>query len=99
MIGLSRVTSWRWLLPPARGLTPPAVVVVAALRSRMAAYRLAVSLALAFAHALLPEGRRLVLLIKLNPGPLRITKCLTHVRIITALKYSSDPGDDWPLES
>jgi hypothetical protein len=60
MIGLSRVTSWRWLLPPARGLTPASVIVVAALRSRMAACRSAVSLASTFAHALLPEGRRRV---------------------------------------
>jgi hypothetical protein len=58
MIGLSRVTLWRWLLPPARGLTPVSVVVVATLRSRMAAYRSTVSLASAFGHALLPEGRR-----------------------------------------
>jgi hypothetical protein len=51
------------------------------------------SLASALAHALLPEGRRQVLLIKLNPGPLRIMKCLTHVRIITALEYGRNPGD------
>jgi hypothetical protein len=52
-----------------------------------------VSLASALAHALLPEGRRWVLLIKLNPGPLRITKCLTHVRIDAALEYGHNPGD------
>jgi hypothetical protein len=35
MIGLSRVASRRWLLPPASGLTPVSVVIViAALRSR-----------------------------------------------------------------
>jgi hypothetical protein len=51
MIGLSRVTSWRWLLPPARSLTPTSVVVVAAWRSRMTACRLAVALASAFADA------------------------------------------------
>jgi hypothetical protein len=85
MIGLSWVTPWRWLLPPARGLTPAGVVVVAvAQKSRTAACRLAVSLASAFAHALLPDGRRRILLIKLNPSPLRVTKCLAHVWIVTA---------------
>jgi hypothetical protein len=93
MTGLSRVTSWRWLLPPARSLTPASIVVVAALRSRTAACRSAVSLALALAHALLPEGRRGVLLIKLNPGPLCVTKYLMHIWIITALEYGRNPGD------
>jgi hypothetical protein len=93
VIGLSRVTFRRWLLPPAGGLTPTSVVVVAALRSRMAACRSAVSLASALAHMLLPEGRRRVLLIKLNPGPLRVMKCLTHVRIVTTLEYGRNLGD------
>jgi hypothetical protein len=51
-----------------------------------------VSLVSAFAHALLPEGSW-VLLIKLNPSPLCITKCLTHVWIVTALEYSRNLGD------
>jgi hypothetical protein len=51
------------------------------------------SLALAFAHALLPKSRRWVLLIKLDLGPLRIAKCLTHVRIVTALEYGRNLGD------
>jgi hypothetical protein len=56
MIGLLRVTHWRWLLPPARGLTPTSVVVVvAALRSGTAACRSTVSLASAFTHALFPD--------------------------------------------
>jgi hypothetical protein len=94
MIGLSRVASWRWLLPPASGLTPAsAVVVVAALRSGMAAYRLTVSLAAAFAHALFPDGGRRVLLIELNPSPLRVAKCLTQIWIVTALEYSSYPSN------
>jgi hypothetical protein len=58
MIDLSRVTLWRWLLPPTKGLTPISIVIVAALRSRMAACYWTVSLVLAFAHTLLPEGRR-----------------------------------------
>jgi hypothetical protein len=59
LIGLSRVTPWRWLLPPARGLTPAGVVVVvAAVRSGTDAYCSTMSLASAFAHVLLPEGRR-----------------------------------------
>jgi hypothetical protein len=94
MIGLSRVTPWRWLLPPTRGLTPAGVVVVVAtLRSRMAACRSTVSLASAFAHALLSDGGRRVLLIKLNPSPLCVTKCLTHVWIVTTLEYSHYPGN------
>jgi hypothetical protein len=93
MIGLSRVASWRWLLPPARSLTPASIVVVATLRSRTTACRSAVSLASAFAHTLLPKGRHRVLLIKLNPGPLRVTKCLTHVRIVTTLECGCNPGD------
>jgi hypothetical protein len=88
MIGLSRVTPWRRLLPPASG-----VVIVAALRSGTAACRSTVSLASTFAHALLPEGRRQVLLIKLNLSPLCVTKCLTHVWIVTALEYSHYPSD------
>jgi hypothetical protein len=93
MIGLSQVASWRWLLPPARGLTPASVVVVAALRSRTATCRSTVSLASALAHALLPDGGCWILLIKLNPSPLRVMKCLMQVWIITTLKYSSYPGD------
>jgi hypothetical protein len=33
------------------------------------------------------------LLIQLDPGPLRVKKCLTHVRIIAALEYGLHPGD------
>jgi hypothetical protein len=94
MIGLSWVTSWRWLLPSARGLAPTSVVVVVAgLRSRMAAGRSAVSLAPALVHALLPDGRRRVVLIQLDPGPLRVKKCLMHIRIVTALEYGRNPSD------
>jgi hypothetical protein len=94
MIGLSWVTPWRWLLPPARRLAPTSVVVVVAgLRSRTTASRSAVSLAPALAHALFPYGRRRVLLIQLDPGPLRVKKCLTHIRIITVLEYGRNPGD------
>jgi hypothetical protein len=94
MIGLSWVTPWRWLLPPARGLAlASVVVVVAGLRSRMTAGHSAVSLALALTHALFPDSRHWVLLIQLDPGPLRIKKCLTHIRIVTALEYGRNPGD------
>jgi hypothetical protein len=94
MIGLSRVTPWRWLLPPTRGLTPTSVVVVVvALRSRTATCCLTMGLASAFAHVLLPEGRRRVLLIKLNPCPLSVTNCLTHVWIVTTLEYGRNPSD------
>jgi hypothetical protein len=55
----------------------------------MATYRSTVSLASAFAHALLPDGRCWVLLIKLNLSPLCVTKCLTHIWIVTTLEYSS----------
>jgi hypothetical protein len=93
MIGLSRVTPWRWLLPPARGLAPASVlVVVARLRSRTATDS-AVSLASDLTHALLPDGRRRVVLIQLDLGALRVKKCLTHIRIVTALEYGRNPGD------
>jgi hypothetical protein len=76
MIGLSRVASRRWLLPLASSLTPASVVVVtAALRLRTAACRLTVSLAAAFAHEFFSDGRCRVLLIELNPCPLRVAKC------------------------
>jgi hypothetical protein len=77
MIRLSWVASWRWLLPPASGLTLASVVVVITpLRSRMAAYRSTVRLAAAFAHEFFSDGRRWVLLIELNLCPLRVAKCL-----------------------
>jgi hypothetical protein len=57
MIRLSRVASWRWLLPPASGLTSTSVVIViASLRSRTAACRSTVSLAAAFAHVFCSDG-------------------------------------------
>jgi hypothetical protein len=94
MIGLLRVTPLRLLLPPARGLAPASVVVVVAgLRSRTTASRSAVSLAPALAHVLLPDCRHRVLLIQLDLGPLHVKKCLTHIRIITALEYGRNPGD------
>jgi hypothetical protein len=68
MIGLSRMTPLRWLLPPARDLTP-ASVVVAGLVSRTTASRSAVSLAPTLTHALLPDGGRRVVLIQLDLGP------------------------------
>jgi hypothetical protein len=80
MIGLSRVASWRWLLPPASGLTPTSVVVVITpLRSRTATCRLTVRLAAAVAHVFSSDGRRRVLLIELNPCSLRVAKCLAQV--------------------
>jgi hypothetical protein len=94
VIGLPQVAPWRWLLPPARSLTlAGVVVVVVGLRSRTTASHLAVSLAPALAHVLLLDGRCQVLLIQRDPGPLRVKKCLTHIRIITALEYGRDPGD------
>jgi hypothetical protein len=92
MIGLLRVTSWLWLLPPARGLAP-ASVVVAELVSRTAASCSAVSLAPTLTHTLLPDGGRWVVLIQLDPGPLRVKECLTHIRIMTALEDGRHPGD------
>jgi hypothetical protein len=94
MIGLSRVASWKWLLPPASVLTPASVVVVVAvIRSRTAARRSTVILDVAFAHLFFSDGGRRVLLIELNPCPLRIAKCLTQVGIVTALEYSGYPSD------
>jgi hypothetical protein len=60
---------------------------------RMAACHSTVSLAAAFAHMFFSDGGRRVLLIELNPCPSRLVKSLTQVWIITALEYSSYPGD------
>jgi hypothetical protein len=77
MIGLSRVASWRWLLPLTGGLTPASVVVViASLRSRTVACRSTVRLAAAFAHVFFSDGGCRVLLIELDPCSLCIAKCL-----------------------
>jgi hypothetical protein len=92
MIGLSRMTPLRWLLPPARGLAP-ASIVVAELMSRTAASRSAVSLILTLSHVLLPDGGHRVVLIQLNPSPLRVKECLTHFRIMAALEDGRHPGD------
>jgi hypothetical protein len=92
MIGLPRMTPLRWLLPPARSLAP-ASVVVAELVSRTAASRSAVSLTSTLTHALLPDGGRRVVLIQLDPSPLRVKKCLTHFRIVAVLEDGRYPGD------
>jgi hypothetical protein len=92
MIGLSRMTPLRWLLPPTRGLAPTSIVV-AELVSRTAASRSAVSLTPTLAHALLPDGGRRVVLIQLDPSPLHIKERLTHFRIMTALEDGRHPGD------
>jgi hypothetical protein len=92
MIGLSRMTPLRWLLPPARGLAP-ASVVVTELVSRTAASRSAVSLAPTLTHTLLSDGGRRFVLIQLDPSPLRVQECLTHFRIMTALEDGRHPGD------
>jgi hypothetical protein len=52
-----------------------------------------VSLAAAFTHEFFSDGRRQVLLIELNPCPLRVAKCLMQVWIVTALEYGCYPGD------
>jgi hypothetical protein len=71
MVDLSRVTPWRWLLPPATGLAPASVVIVEAeLWLRTSASRSAVTLAAALTYALIPDGGRRVMLIQLDPGPL-----------------------------
>jgi hypothetical protein len=57
MIRLSRVASWRWLLPPASGLTSTSVVIViASLMLRTAAWHSTVSLAVDFAHVFFSDG-------------------------------------------
>jgi hypothetical protein len=93
MIGLSRVTPRRWLLPPARGLAPASVVVVAGLKSRATASRSAMSLAPTLTHTLLLDGGSWILLIQLDPGPLCVKKCFTHVRIVAAFKDGCNPGN------
>jgi hypothetical protein len=94
MIRLSRVASWRWLLPPASGLTSASIVVViASLRSRTAACRSTVRLAAAFAHVFFSDGGRRVLLIELAPCSLRVAKCLAQAWIVAAFEYGSYPGN------
>jgi hypothetical protein len=61
--------------------------------SRAAASRSAVSLTSTLTHALLSDGGRRVVLIQLDPSPLRVEKCLTHLRIVAALENSRHPGD------
>jgi hypothetical protein len=57
MIRLSRVASWRWLLPPTSGLTSTSVVVViASLMSKTAACHSTVSLVVAFAHVFFSDS-------------------------------------------
>jgi hypothetical protein len=92
MICLLRVTPLRWLLPPAKDPAPTSVVM-AGLVSRAAAGRSAVSLAPTLAHTLLPDGGRWVVLIQLDPSPLHVKECLTHIRIMTALEDGRHPGD------
>jgi hypothetical protein len=94
MIGLSRVTLQRWLLPPARGLAPVSVVVVVArLKSRTTASRSAVSLSSTLTHALLPDGGNWILLIQLDPGPLLVKECLVNVWIVAVLEDGRDLGN------
>jgi hypothetical protein len=69
------------------------VIVEAGLRSRMSASHSAVALAAALAHTLIPDGGRWVMLIQLDPSPLHVKKCLTHIRVITALEDGRNPGD------
>jgi hypothetical protein len=92
MIGLPRMTPLQWLLPPTRSLAP-ASIVVAELVSRTAASRSAVSLTSTLTHALLPDGGRWVVLIQLDPSPLRVKKCLTHFWIVASLEDGRYPGD------
>jgi hypothetical protein len=94
MVGLSRVAPWRWLLPPASGLTPASnVIVVALLGSRTASHRSTRSLAAALAYMFVSDVCRRVLLIQLNPHPLRIAKCLAHVWVVATLEDGSHPSD------
>jgi hypothetical protein len=66
---------------------------VAGLKSRATASRSAVSLAPTLSHAFLPDGGSWILLIQLDPGPLRVKECLAHVRIVAALEDGHNPGN------
>jgi hypothetical protein len=66
---------------------------VAGLESRATASRSAVSLAPTLSHALLPDGGSWVLLIQLDPDPLRVKEYLAHVRIVAALKDGRNPSN------
>jgi hypothetical protein len=87
MIGLSRVASWRWLdSSEHRRCCCCAEVEDGRLPFDC-------DPGWAFAHAFFSDSRCRVLLIELNPCPLRVAKCLTQVWIITALEYSGNPAD------
>jgi hypothetical protein len=90
--GLSQMTPLRWLLPPARGLAPTCVVV-ADLVLRTTTSRSTASLASALVHALFPDDGRWIMLIQLDPSPLRIEECLTYLQVMAALEDGCDPGD------
>jgi hypothetical protein len=68
-------------------------LIISPLRSRTAACCSTVRLTAAFAHVFFSDGGRRVLLIKLNPCPLRVAKCLAQVWIVAAFEYGSYPSD------
>jgi hypothetical protein len=91
-IGLSQVTPLRWLLPPTGGLAPSSVVV-ADLVLGTTTSRPTASLTSAFVHTFFPDDGCRIVLIQLDPGPLRIEERLTYLRIMAALEDGRHPGD------
>jgi hypothetical protein len=86
------MTPLRWLLPPDRCLAPTGIVV-ADLVLRTATSRSTTSLTSTLVHAFFPDGGRRIVLIQLDPSPLRVEKCLTYLRIVAALEDGRHPGD------
>jgi hypothetical protein len=90
--GLSQMTPLRWLLPPARGLAPTCVVITD-LVLRTTTSRSTASLTSTLVHALFPDDRRRIMLIQLDPSPLRVEECATYLRVVAALEDGRDSGD------
>jgi hypothetical protein len=90
--GLSQMTPLRWLLPPARGLAPTCVVI-ADLVLRATTSHSTASLASTLVHVFFPDDGRRIVLIQLDPSPLRIEECLTYLQIMAALEDGRDPSD------
>jgi hypothetical protein len=86
------MTPLRWLLPPDRGLAPTGVVV-ADLVLKTATSRSTASLTLTLVHTFFPDGGRRIVLIQLDPSPLRVEECLTYLRIVAAPEDGRHPSD------
>jgi hypothetical protein len=51
------------------------------------------SLTLTLVHAFFPDDGHRILLIQLDPSPLRVEECLAYLRVVAALEDGRHPGD------